>query len=192
MWAQNSATGSEPARETALPRRNVAIIAVLGLVTLALVMTPLDAGVDAGQTLLMMFAVAMPVLHLSRPRERTGRLETAQACADDEGREWRRQSRRFFAGLSRAIEIQLSAWNRSAAEADVAGLLKKGASMREFARLRRISEATIRQQAQCIYRKPGLASHSELLASFMEDVFAPGEATFQPGSELSRPGRFDA
>ena len=81
-----------------MPRRTIAILAVLGLVALALLMTVLDAGVDAGQTLLpgpasdfldrlttllMMFAVAALVLYLSRLDERTVSLETALARAGD-------------------------------------------------------------------------------------------------------------
>ena len=190
-----------------MPRRTIAILAVLGLVALALLMTVLDAGVDAGQTLLpgpvsdfldrlatllMMFAVAALVLYLSRLDERTVSLETALARAGDEGREWRQQSRRFLDGLSRAIESQFAAWHLTAAEADVAGLLLKGASLRESAGLRRTSEATIRQQAQSIYRRSGLASRSELSAYFLEDLFTLGEVTFQSEREPSSTGRFDA
>ena len=190
-----------------LPRRTIAIFAILGLVGLALLMTVLDAGVEAGQTLLpgpvsdvidrlatlmMMFMVAVLVLYLSRLGERTVSLETALARAGDEGREWRQQSRRFLDGLSRAIESQFTAWNLTAAEADVAGLLLKGASLREIAGLRRTSEATIRQQAQNIYRKSGLASRSELSAYFLEDLFSLGEMAFQRDGALPRPGRFDA
>lgn len=190
-----------------MPRHTIAIFAILGLVGLALLMTVMDAGVDAGQTLLpgpvsdvidrlatlmMMFMVAVLVLYLSRLGERTVSLETALARAGDEGREWRQQSRRFLDGLSRAIESQFTAWNLTAAEADVAGLLLKGASLREIAGLRRTSEATIRQQAQNIYRKSGLASRSELSAYFLEDLFALGEMAFQHDGALPRPDRFDA
>lgn len=170
-------------------------LAALGLLALSAIMTALDAVKDAGAYLLsgplsdfidrlsmvaMMFAAAWVVLRLSSLRERTDHLEGAVARAADEGRDWRRQSRRFVEGLSRSIESQFADWRLTAAEADVAGLLLKGASLREIAGLRRTSEATIRQQAQNVYRKSGLCTRSELSAYFLEDLFAFGEA-FQSG-----------
>ena len=190
-----------------MPRRTIVILGVVGLLVLAVVMTALDAAKDAGGTflpgpvsdfldrltmLLMMFAAAGLVLFLSRLGERTGDLETAVAQAARDGQDWRNQSRRFLDGLSRAIESQFAAWTLTAAEADVAGLLLKGASLREIAGLRRTSEATIRQQAQNVYRKSGLSSRSELSAYFLEDLFSLGEMTFQPESDQPRPDRFDA
>lgn len=184
-------------------RRTILLLALVGLLTLSAVMTALDAAVDAGLSdlpgpindfidrvvmLSMMFAAAAVVLRLSRLRTRTDDLEIAVERATDEGRAWRQQSRRFLDGLSRAIESQFAAWHLSAAEADVAGLLLKGASLREIAGLRRTSEATIRQQAQNVYRKSGLATRSELAAYFLEDLFSLGEATFQDGAET----RYDA
>ena len=69
-----------------------------------------------------------------------------------------------------------SAWALTAAEADVASLMLKGATLREIAALRRTAEATIRQQAQSVYRKSGLASRAELSAYFLEDLFSLSEA----------------
>ena len=107
-----------------------------------------------------------------------------QRAADD-GRAWRTQSRRFLDGLSRSIDAQFDAWHLTPAEADVAGLLLKGASLREIAVLRRTPEATIRQQAQTVYRKSGLASRAELSAYFLEDLFTVGETSLSavPGSD---------
>jgi DNA-binding NarL/FixJ family response regulator len=185
--------------------RTIVGLAVAGLVGLSALMTALDAAVDAGSTALpgfvtdfvdrlltisMMFAAAWLVLRLSRLAERTVELEDAVARASIEGSEWRRQSRRFTDGLSRAIEGQFAEWNLTPAEADVAGLLLKGASLREIAGLRRTSEATIRQQAQNVYRKSGLGTRSELAAYFLEDLFSLGEATFRDGPEPR--ARFDA
>ena len=176
----------------------IVTLGIVGLIVFAALLTGLDHAVDAGMAglpspaidfidrLLMigaMFASAALVLKLSRLHARTEDLEGALLSATNEGREWRKHSRRFLDGLSRAIEAQFDAWNLTPAEADVAGLLLKGASLREIAGLRRTAEATIRQQAQNIYRKSGLASRSELAAYFLEDLFAIGEATFpQPVS----------
>ncbi len=185
----------------------IAALAVVGVVLLAAALSLADAAVDAGATnlppawadfvdrLLMiaaMFVAAAVVLRLSRLRERTDELEGEVARATNEGRAWRKQSQRFVLGLSRAIEGQFDIWGLSAAEADVAGLMLKGASLREIAGLRRTSEATIRQQAQNVYRKSGLSTRSELAAYFLEDLFALGEATFDSDRMDKDPVRFDA
>jgi hypothetical protein len=58
--------------------------------------------------------------------------------------------------------------------------------------LRRTAEATIRQQAQNVYRKSGLSTRSELSAYFLEDLFSLGEATVDPGAAPDRDRHFDA
>ena len=55
---------------------------------------------------------------------------------------------------------------------------------------RRTSEATIRQQAQSVYRKSGLTSRAELAAYFLEDLFALSEAGLDDAPGRSR--HFDA
>lgn len=189
-----------------MQRSTILLLAIAGLLGLSALMSGLDYAVDKGAANLpgpvvdffdrlimiaIMFASAAVVLRLSRLRERTDDLESAVERATDEGRAWRLQSRRFLDGLTRAIESQFAAWTLTAAEADVAGLLLKGASLREIAGLRRTSEATIRQQAQNVYRKSGLGTRSELAAYFLEDLFALGEATFQDEAGRDRRG-YDA
>lgn len=187
-------------------KRTILLLAIAGLLALSALMAALDFAADMGAANLpgpfadfidrvimigMMFVSAVVVLRLSRLRERTQDLESAVERATTEGRAWRQQSRRFLDGLSRAIESQFATWNLTAAEADVAGLLLKGASLREIAGLRRTSEATIRQQAQSVYRKSGLGTRSELAAYFLEDLFSLGEVTF---ADDQRPddSRYDA
>ena len=77
--------------------------------------------------------------------------------------------------LGNAIEAQFKAWQLSPAEIDIAGLMLKGASLKEIALARDTSEATIRQQAQSIYRKSGLSGRAELSAYFLESLFAAAE-----------------
>lgn len=190
-----------------MQRKYIIPLALALLLGLAALMTGLDAAVDAGtsglpgpladfidRTLMIciMFAAALIVLRLSRLTERADELESAVARATDEGRLWRLQSRRFLDGLSRAIEGQFTAWNLTPAEADVAGLLLKGAALREIAGLRRTSEATIRQQAQNVYRKSGLSSRTELAAYFLEDLFSLGEVAFQDDDARPSTRDFDA
>lgn len=115
------------------------------------------------------------VLRLSKLQTRTDDMALALERAALEGQAWRAHSRQFIAGLGEAIESQFDKWGLTPAEADVAGLLLKGATLREIAVLRRTSEATIRQQAQSVYRKSGLSSRAELSAYFLEDLFSLGE-----------------
>ena len=174
-------------------RSTILVLTIFGVFGLSALMSGLDYAVERGAAdlpgpladffnrsimIAMMFASAAIVLRLSRLSERTDDLESAVERAAAEGRAWRQESRRFLDGLSRAIESQFAAWNLTAAEADVAGLMLKGASLREIAGLRRTAEATIRQQAQNVYRKSGLSTRSELAAYFLEDLFSLGEATF--------------
>ncbi len=185
--------------------RVLGAFAVLFVVGLALGLTAIDAIVEQNSHVypefamdfldrLLMLGTAIAstvlVLRLSRLRSRTHNLEDAVRRAADEGRAWRAQSRRFIDGLSQAIDAQFEVWCLTPSEADVAGLLLKGASVREIATLRRTSEATIRQQAQSVYRKSGLASRTELSAYFLEDLFGVGEATI--GAAPASEERYDA
>lgn len=168
------------------------VLSCLGIAGLALVLSLADAAVEAPSEGLAGFFMdfidriiligspviaTLTILRVARLTARTDDLALRIERAANEGRAWRAQSRRFVEGLGRAIEAQFEIWGLTAAESDVAGLLLKGASLREIAVLRRTSEATIRQQAQAVYRKCGISSRSELSAYFLEDLFAFSEAT---------------
>lgn len=88
---------------------------------------------------------------------------------------WRAESRKYLDGLSKAIDQQLSKWNLSTAEKEVAFLLLKGMSLKEIAEIRNTAEKTARVQAIAIYSKSGLAGRSELSAFFLEDLLVPPE-----------------
>lgn len=134
---------------------------------------------------------SLTVLRLSQLQTRTDDLALSVERAALEGQAWRAQSRRFISGLGHAIETQFDTWGLTPAEADVAGLLLKGAALREISVLRRTSEATIRQQAQSVYRKSGLGSRAELSAYFLEDLFSLGELVIVPTAS-SGEGHFNA
>jgi DNA-binding CsgD family transcriptional regulator len=102
-----------------------------------------------------------------------------------QGEAWRAQRHREIAAMGQAIEDQFRAWNLSVAEADVAGLMLKGASLKEIAIARETTEATIRQQAQAIYRKSGLSGRAELSAYFLESLFDQAEETARQRPPLS-------
>ncbi len=67
------------------------------------------------------------------------------------------------------IQEQLSAWELSPSEKEVALLLLKGLSFEEIAQVRDTKEKTVRQQATAIYRKSGLNGRHEFAAWFFED-----------------------
>lgn len=86
---------------------------------------------------------------------------------------WRVEAAASLKGLSDAIDQQFERWGLTPAEREVALLLLKGLSFKEIAGVRDASERTVRQQAQAVYRKAGLAGRAELAAFFFEDLLVP-------------------
>jgi DNA-binding CsgD family transcriptional regulator len=110
-------------------------------------------------------------------------LEIARA----EGHGWRTRVRSHLAGLKAGMEKQFEDWGMTAAEREVGLLILKGLSHKEIAALRATTEATVRQQAQAIYRKAGLPGKTAFSAYFLEDLFAPDAAAGGLGEIV--PGR---
>lgn len=107
-------------------------------------------------------------------------LEASRAEAE----RWRTEVAGLLAGVSAAIDAQLTAWGLTPAEKEVALLLLKGLSHKEIGELRGVSEATVRQQARALYAKAGLSGRSDLAAFFLEDMLQPRAAGAQePGNE---------
>jgi DNA-binding NarL/FixJ family response regulator len=101
-------------------------------------------------------------------------LEIASFSAfREEAEHWRAQARRHLEGLSQDIDRQLTQWQLTAAEKEVAFLLLKGYELKEIARARDTSAKTARAQSSAIYAKAGLAGRSELAAFFLEDLLVP-------------------
>ncbi|HJV89424.1 MAG TPA: LuxR C-terminal-related transcriptional regulator [Holophagaceae bacterium] len=86
---------------------------------------------------------------------------------------WKEEAGALVEGLAGAIDHQLERWGLSAAEQEVALLLLKGLSHKEIGELRKVSEATVRQQARNLYRKAGLTGRHDLAAFFLEDLLTP-------------------
>ncbi|MFM9841780.1 MAG: helix-turn-helix transcriptional regulator [Dongiaceae bacterium] len=102
-----------------------------------------------------------------------GELEIARA----EGNGWRTKVHSHLAGLKTEMNKQFEEWGMTDAERDVGLLILKGLSHKEIATLRKTSDATVRQQAQGIYRKAGLPGKTAFSAYFLEDLLASGDAT---------------
>lgn len=90
-----------------------------------------------------------------------------------EARAWQAESKKYVEGLALAIDQQLTKWNLTAAEKEVAFLLLKGLSLKEIAVVRCTTEKTARVQSMAIYSKAAISGRSELSAFFLEDLLAP-------------------
>lgn len=94
-------------------------------------------------------------------------------ATEQEAYRWKREAGELLAGLGIAIDAQFERWGLTPAEREVALLLLKGLSHKEIANVRGVGEATVRQQAQGMYRKAGLSSRNDLAAFFLEDLLLP-------------------
>ena len=170
----------------------------LAVVALAAALSALDWAADGGSAgvadlaadffdrLLTFGAVAAIVVILQRQaafEADASSLRAGLVRVSGEAEDWRRRSRRLLDGLGEAIAAQFRDWGLTPAEAEIAGLMLKGVSLRDIAALRRTSEATIRQQAQGIYRKSGLANRAELAAYFLDDLFGIAEGAVPEGED---------
>jgi DNA-binding CsgD family transcriptional regulator len=87
-----------------------------------------------------------------------------------EAEQWQARSKSYLEGLSSLIDQQLTGWNLTPAEREVAFLLLKGLSLKDIAMVRGTTEKTARVHSMAIYSKAGLAGRSELSAFFLEDL----------------------
>lgn len=169
-------------------RRLFAVFAVLGTAFLAVSALDLlretapfnlaDITLDSVEKLLLfasMAAVAWAVLTVTDLRDGQTALAAHLERSMAQGEGWRTARQSEIAAMGQAIVDQFRHWGLSPAEADVAGLLLKGCSMKEIAIARDTSEATIRQQAQTVYQKSGLSGRAELSAYFLDSLFSEAE-----------------
>lgn len=169
-------------------KRLLAVFAVAALI--ATVLTTVDLIREAGSfdllDILINFAdellllgamavVAWTVLRVTELSENQEAMANNIARSMAQGETWRTERKAEIEAMGQAIAEQLKAWRLTAAEIDIAGLMLKGASLKEIALARDTTEATIRQQAQSIYRKSGLSGRAELSAYFLESLFATVE-----------------
>ncbi|MAZ49999.1 MAG: hypothetical protein CME65_15660 [Halobacteriovoraceae bacterium] len=92
----------------------------------------------------------------------------------EENQKYKQLSKKYVTGLAETIDEQLSNWQLTKAEKEVAFMLIKGLSLKEIAEFRGTTEKTARTQSTAIYAKAGVTSRSQLSAFFLEDLFLPG------------------
>jgi DNA-binding CsgD family transcriptional regulator len=156
----------------------VASLAIFDLIREGELFNPTEVLLEfANSTILVgaMAAVAWTMHSVHDLRETQEALANNFARGIAKGDRWREERQAEIGALGMAIEAQFKAWQLSPAEIDIAGLMLKGAGLKEIALARDTSEATIRQQAQSIYRKSGLSGRAELSAYFLESLFATAE-----------------
>jgi DNA-binding CsgD family transcriptional regulator len=135
-----------------------------------------DLAVDAVSLLLTIGAavgVALLAQRIQAQHEERTALLRDLAVARAEGDGWRAKVRTHLAGLKAGLDRQFEEWRMTAAEREVGLLILKGLSHKEIASLRATTEATVRQQAQAIYRKAKLPGKTAFSAYFLEDLWAP-------------------
>jgi DNA-binding CsgD family transcriptional regulator len=152
------------------------------------------AGLTAGHFVVHVIMLALAVVHgaILWKRLRAKRLELQLrdrdlVVAQRETERWRREAGDAIASMGRAIQHQLGHWRLTEAESEVALLLLAGLSHKEIANRRGTSETTVRQQAQSLYRKSGLAGRNELAAFFLGDLVSAARAPGRP-AEASNGG----
>jgi DNA-binding CsgD family transcriptional regulator len=134
--------------------------------------------------LLVATSVAAALVAIDVKEQRADRVallqDLEQAKAD--GAQWRARAEDQLDQFRRAIGEQFEEWEATAAERDIGHLILRGLSHKEIARLRNTSEATVRQQAQSLYRKANLPNKGAFSAYFLDDVLyvPPDEAVEQP------------
>lgn len=145
---------------------------------------PLDFIGDAVSILLTIGAavgVALLLQRIHAQHEEQVALIRDLEIARAEGDGWRTKVQSHLAGLKGEMDKQFQAWGMTAAEREVGLLMLKGLSHKEIAALRATTDATVRQQAQSIYRKAGLPGKTAFSAYFLEDLFVPEAVTDGPG-----------
>jgi len=158
-----------------------ALLTALGIVTEGQDFSALDFIDDTLTTLLTIgsaVGVALLLQRLRTQHEEQLALMRDLEIARAEGEGWRSRVQSHLAGLKGALDQQFQAWGMTVAEREVGLLILKGLSHKEIAALRATTDATVRQQAQAIYRKAGLPGKTAFSAYFLEDLFVPaGVAT---------------
>jgi DNA-binding CsgD family transcriptional regulator len=160
-----------------------ALLLMLEIVTESDELEWADVLVDALGILLLSGAsvgVALLAQRLQRQHEEKMALLRDLETARAEGNGWRSKVRSHLAGLKAGMDQQFEDWGMTAAEREVGLLMLKGLSHKEIAGLRATTEATVRQQAQAIYRKAKLPGKTAFSAYFLEDLFSPEAGACAP------------
>lgn len=164
-----------------------ALVTVFILVDFAVDIAGIDGPFHAagmiGGAALSVTGLGLMLRMLFAARARSRELEVALDHTRADNVRWREQAAQMLLGVGALIDRQFEEWGLTPSEREVGLLLLKGLSLKSIADARSASEATVRQQAQSIYRKARLAGRAELSAFFLEDLLLPQT----PGAALTPP-----
>ncbi|WP_198152615.1 LuxR family transcriptional regulator [Tsuneonella dongtanensis] len=114
-------------------------------------------------------SVALVLMLIALFEERKARRRKHEVLAKEQELEAiRDRTAEQASGERTEISRQLGEWGLSTAEIDIAWMILKGLQFKEIAGARGTSERTVRQQAQTIYAKSGMANRTEFAAHFLE------------------------
>jgi DNA-binding CsgD family transcriptional regulator len=116
----------------------------------------LHTAFEAVISLALVLGVVFGALEIRRTLDRMARAETALSVASG--------------ALAGVIETYFERWALTGAEANVALLAIKGFEVAEIAELRGATASTVRVQLAKVYAKAGVASRTQLLSVFIEDL----------------------
>jgi len=147
-----------------------------------------DFVVDAASMLLVITSavgVALLVQRMQTQHEEKLNLIRDLDIARAEGDGWRTKVQSHLAGLRGEMDRQFQDWGLTGAEREVGLMILKGLSHKEIAALRATTEATVRQQAQSIYRKAELPGKTAFSAYFLEDLLTPDMMRDDPATSAA-------
>ncbi len=107
-------------------------------------------------------------LRIARRLEKDLQKNLEKAC--EETTRWQDKEQNLLDELRIAIDKQLTQWDFSSKEKEIAFYLMKGLSFKEIAELRGGTFQSIKQQAHVLYRKAGLSGRAELSAFFLGGI----------------------
>lgn len=174
----------------AVPATAFALVCGVDIMMETSAWNPIEVGLDIAETailVVLIIAVAWSVQQISNINEGQQAIQNHLLRRTAQGEEWRASQAAEITAMGDAIARQFRSWGLTAAEMDVAGLLLKGASMKEIALARETSEATIRQQAQSMYRKSGLSGRVELSAYFLDSLLGDVDDMRKPKLSVVEP-----
>ena len=112
--------------------------------------------IELGAALGLILGIIITAVMLSRTMKRYGALQDQMRIASG-----------AFMDL---LQDRFDSWDLTPAERDVALFAIKGLSTADMARIRGVSEGTIKAQTNAIYRKAGVTGRPQLLSLFIDDL----------------------
>ena len=112
--------------------------------------------IEVGAALGLIIGIVISAVALSRFRKRNIQVEAAL--------------RRAQSAFRDVLDERFVAWELTPAERDVALFAIKGFSTQEMAKMRGVSDGTIKAQTNAIYKKAGVNGRSQLLSLFIDEL----------------------